>query len=89
VNDGDKVVVRKQDTAKDGEMVIARIRKDPTNVVTTLKRLYRRNGTVWLQPENPTLQPVPFTPDEIEIQATVITIIRNVSGSGARNLRVN
>ncbi len=89
VNDSDKVVVRKQSTAKDGEMVIARIKKDPTNIVTTLKRLYRRNGTVWLQPENPTLQPVPFKSDEIEIQAIVITVIRNVSENGVRNLRVN
>lgn len=43
----DLVVIRKQNTAEDGEIVVAMI-----NGETTLKRIFRRNGKVILHPEN-------------------------------------
>ena len=43
----DLVVIRKQNTADDGEIVVAMI-----NGETTLKRIFRRNGKVILHPEN-------------------------------------
>ena len=51
--DGDKVVVRPQSVADDGQIVVARIGDE-----ATVKRLSRRNGQVWLMPENPAYQPI-------------------------------
>ena len=51
--DGDKVVVRPQSTADDGQIVVARIGDE-----ATVKRLSRRNGQVWLLPENPAYDPI-------------------------------
>ena len=51
--DGDKVVVRPQQTADDGQIVVALIGDE-----ATVKRLSRRNGQVWLLPENPAFEPI-------------------------------
>jgi repressor LexA len=51
--DGDKVVIRPQPTANDGQIVVARIGDE-----ATVKRLSRRNGQVWLLPENPAYEPI-------------------------------
>lgn len=50
---GDKVVVRPQATADDGQIVVARIEDE-----ATVKRLQRRSGQVWLMPENPAYPPI-------------------------------
>lgn len=50
---GDKVVVRPQQTADDGQIVVARIGDE-----ATVKRLRRRNGEVWLLPENENYAPI-------------------------------
>ena len=50
---GDKVVVRPQQTASDGEIVVAMIGDE-----ATVKRLRRRNGQVWLMPENDNYDPI-------------------------------
>lgn len=50
---GDKVVVRPQQTADDGQIVVAMIDDE-----ATVKRLSRRNGEVWLLPENPNYAPI-------------------------------
>jgi len=57
---GDKVVVRPQSTADDGQIVVARIEDE-----ATVKRLRRRNGMVWLMPENPDYPPIDGTHAEI------------------------
>ena len=51
--DGDKVVVRPQSTADDGQIVVARIGDE-----ATVKRLSRKAGQVWLLPENPAFEPI-------------------------------
>lgn len=51
--DGDKVVIRPQATADDGQIVVARIGDE-----ATVKRLSRRNGNIWLLPENPAYPPI-------------------------------
>lgn len=51
--DGDTVIVRPQPTADNGEIVVARIGDE-----ATVKRLSRRNGEVWLLPENPAYAPI-------------------------------
>jgi repressor LexA len=69
--DGDVVVIKKQDHADDGQIVVALL----DNGTATLKK-YRRlkNGKVMLIPANPSLQPM--TLDEVGIQGRVIGVIR-------------
>ena len=50
---GDKVVVRPQPTAQDGQIVVARLEDE-----ATVKRLCVKNGEVWLLPENPAYTPI-------------------------------
>lgn len=64
---GDKVVVRPQSTADDGQIVVARIEDE-----ATVKRLRRRNGQIWLLPENPDYPPIDGT------YAQIIGIVKAV-----------
>lgn len=64
---GDKVVVRPQQTADDGQIVVARIEDE-----ATVKRLRRRNGQVWLMPENDAYEPIDGT------YAQIIGIVKAV-----------
>ena len=66
---GDKVVVRPQPTANDGQIVVARIGDE-----ATVKRLSRKNGQVWLLPENPNYEPIDGT--EAEIIGLVKAVVR-------------
>lgn len=70
--DGDMVVIRQQETADNGQMVVAVIDDNKA----TLKKLYRENGSFRLQPANPILSPI-FR-DEVEIRGVVVKIIRNL-----------
>ena len=58
--DGDRVVVRPQAYADDGQIVVARIEDE-----ATVKRLSRKNGQVWLLPENPAFDPIDGSEAEI------------------------
>jgi repressor LexA len=51
--DGDLVLVRRQETADQGDIVVALIGDE-----ATIKRFYRQNGKIRLQPENPTMDPI-------------------------------
>lgn len=66
---GDKVVVRPQQTAEDGQIVVARIEDE-----ATVKRLSRRNGQIWLLPENPAYAPIDGR--EAEIIGIVKAVVR-------------
>ena len=67
--DGDMVVVRPQQTADDGQIVVARIGDE-----ATVKRLYRRDGEIWLMPENEAYSPIDGS--EAEIIGLVRAVIR-------------
>ena len=67
--DGDKVVVRPQSTADDGQIVVARIGDE-----ATVKRLSRKNGEIWLLPENPAYDPSDGT--EAELIGLVKAVLR-------------
>ena len=67
--DGDKVVVRPQQTADDGQIVVARIGDE-----ATVKRLRRRNGEIWLMPENDNYEPIDGT--EAELIGLVKAVVR-------------
>ena len=66
---GDKVVVRPQQTANDGQIVVARIGDE-----ATVKRLRRRHGQVWLMPENEAYEPIDGS--EAEIIGLVKAVVR-------------
>ena len=57
---GDMVVVRPQQSADDGQIVVARIGDE-----ATVKRLRRRQGKVWLMPENDSYEPIDGTEAEL------------------------
>lgn len=57
---GDLVIVRPQSSADDGQIVVARIEDE-----ATVKRLRRRNGQIWLMPENDNYEPIDGTYAEI------------------------
>ena len=67
--DGDKVVIRPQQNADDGQIVVARIGDE-----ATVKRLRRRNGEIWLLPENDAYEPIDGT--EAELIGLVKAVIR-------------
>ena len=66
---GDLVVVRPQQTADDGQIVVARIGDE-----ATVKRLRRRNGEIWLMPENENYAPIDGS--EAELIGLVKGVIR-------------
>lgn len=71
--DGDYVVVRKQDDARDGEIVAALVDGEEA----TVKRLRRANGKVMLISENPAYEPMVFERD-VAIIGKVVTVLRKV-----------
>ena len=72
IRDGDIVVVEDRKTAENGEMVIALL--DGSEV--TLKKLYRENGHIRLQPANTELKPLIVRPDAVQVQGVVVGVIR-------------
>ena len=76
INDGDIVLVRpRRDAPANGTIVVARIENETTGEgEVTVKRFFRENGRVRLQPENPSLEPM--FPREIAIEGVVTAVIR-------------
>ena len=72
--DGDYVVVRQQDTADKGDVVVAGIPGDEA----TVKTYGRRGGKVVLTPHNPTMLPMVLDPDEVQIYGRVVTVLRRL-----------
>ena len=73
VDDGDVVILKQQSEARNGEMVAVWLRDRDE---TTLKRLYRENGHVRLQPANPTMPPIFVHPSVVQVQGRVVAVIR-------------
>ncbi len=70
--DGDYVVCRAQNTAENGEVIVAGIPGDEA----TVKTLRRRDGRIVLEPANELLQPMEFAPDEVTVYGKVVTMMR-------------
>ena len=73
IDNGDYVVIQPQETARDGEIVVA-ILDDNT---ATLKRFYKERDRVRLQPANSEMEPI-YARD-VKIQGKVIGVIRRLS----------
>ena len=69
--DGDFVVVRPQETAVDGEIVVALVGEE-----ATVKRFFRENDHVRLQPENTAMEPI--RSKEVKVLGRVVGLFRNV-----------
>jgi repressor LexA len=73
IRDGDYIVVQAQETAEDGEMVVALVGGDSA----TVKKLYREpGGRIRLQPANPTMEPILVDARDVRIQGIVVGVIR-------------
>jgi repressor LexA len=72
IYDGDHVVVRRQDTASDGDIVVALVGDD-----ATVKRFFKESDHVRLQPENEAMEPI-RAPDA-QVIGKVVGVLRRVS----------
>jgi repressor LexA len=72
IRDGDFVIVEDRKSADNGEMVIALLGGGDV----TLKKFYRENGRVRLQPANPSMQPILVDPDQVQVQGVVVGVMR-------------
>jgi repressor LexA len=70
--EGDYVVVRPQDTASDGEIVVALVGEE-----ATVKRFFRESDHVRLQPENASMEPI--RSKDVRVLGRVVGLFRNVS----------
>jgi repressor LexA len=72
IDDGDYVVIRKQETAENGERVVAMIDNE-----VTLKRFHRDKGQVRLEPANGTMEPIVVDPSsETRILGVLVGVLR-------------
>ena len=69
--DGDLVVVKQQETAKNGEIVVARIEDE-----ATVKRFFREKGHVRLQPENDAFEPI--ISHDVHVLGKVVGVLRKL-----------
>ena len=67
--DGDNLLVQKQNTARNGEVIVALVEDS-----ATVKRFYKENGHIRLQPENDDMDPIIV--DDCAILGKVIGLIR-------------
>jgi len=75
--EGDLVVVRKQDDARTGDVVVALVGDDESSDEATVKTFHREpDGRIRLQPENSALEPL--YPDHVQILGKVTGVIRSL-----------
>lgn len=72
INDGDYVVVREQQVANNGEIVVALIDSE-----ATVKTYYREDDRIRLQPENSSMEPI-YARDDVTILGKVIALMRRI-----------
>ncbi len=72
IMNGDKIIVRRQQTAENGEIVVALVDDS-----ATVKRFFRRDGQIVLHPENEALSDMIFEDGEVSILGKVVGLMRN------------
>ncbi len=70
--DGDTIIVRHCQEARQGQTVVAFV--DGTSA--TVKRFFRRGHRIYLEPANQKLRPLSLKPDQVEIQGVVLAVLR-------------
>ncbi len=76
INDGDTVIMRYTQDANNGDMVAVWL-TDRDEM--TLKRLYREDKQIRLQPENTTMKPFYVDPSVVQVQGKVVAVMRNLN----------
>jgi repressor LexA len=77
VSDGDIVIMKKVDRARNGEMVAVWL---TDRNETTLKHFYLENGRVRLQPANPEMKPIMIDdPSVVQVQGRVMLVVRQLN----------
>lgn len=72
IHDGDYALIRRCDTARDGDIVVALINEDEA----TLKYLRHEKGMIRLDPANSAHQPQRYRPDQVRIQGKLAGLLR-------------
>jgi repressor LexA len=72
--DGDLVVVRPQETASDGEIVVALVGEE-----ATVKRFFQEKDHIRLQPENETMEPILVSDEDLRVLGKVVGLMRSIS----------
>ena len=70
--DGDTVLIKKQDAASTGEIIVALVDDEEA----TLKRLRRKGNTVALEAANPAYETRIFPPDRVKVQGRLVGLLR-------------
>ena len=74
--DGDTLVVRKQEDAINGDIVVALVGDDESANEATVKTFYRESGRIRLQPENSALEPI--YADHVQVLGKVVGVFRSL-----------
>lgn len=72
INDGDTVIIRRCNSAENGDIVVALVEKEEA----TLKRLRKRGSTIALEPANAAYETRIFGPDQVDIQGRLVGLLR-------------
>ena len=72
--DGDYIVVQKQSTAENGDIVVALIDDE-----ATVKKFYLKNKKIYLQPANEEYKPIVVSSGNFRIQGKVVAVYRNLN----------
>jgi repressor LexA len=72
IQDGDFVLIRPQETARDGDIVVAQVEENSV----TLKQFFKEQGRIRLQPANPQYPPMFYA--DVRIQGKLIGVIRRL-----------
>lgn len=70
--DGDIVVIKKANTARNNQIVVALVDQEEA----TLKRIYKTGQTIELIPENKDFETKTFGPDRVEVQGVLVGLVR-------------
>ncbi|KHE91281.1 MAG: transcriptional repressor [Candidatus Scalindua brodae] len=76
IQDGDFVLVKSQQTAENGDIVVAVI-----NDEATVKRFFRRGNSIYLEPANSTMKPIIIRENQVNemmIAGKVVTVLRQI-----------
>jgi repressor LexA len=74
--EGDTLVVRKQEDASNGDVVVALVGDDEGANEATVKTFYRESGRIRLQPENSALEPI--YADHVQVMGKVVGVFRSL-----------
>ncbi len=72
IHDGDTVIIRRCDSVESGAIAVALV----DDLEVTLKRVYRKDGQIILEPENDMYEARVFDPERVKIQGSLVSLMR-------------